>query len=120
MKIPEFILRKLYVRGSLRNTANGFEFKLKNALGSGYAIQLLPLRVDGNEIAIKTTCFYIDQKIIPFMDINEDNPFTLVMNKDIKITVQGDQLKDYDHKIRMGFIVKGLGTLEFDFTDRAL
>ena len=54
------------------------------------------------------------------MDINEDNPFTLVMNKDIKITVQGDQLKDYDHKIRMGFIVKGLGTLEFDFTDRAL
>ena len=95
MKIPEFILRKLYVRGSLRNTANGFEFKLKNALGSGYAVQLLPLRVDGNEIAIKTTCFYIDQKIIPFMDINEDNPFTLVMNKDIKIPICSRSIFSY-------------------------
>lgn len=120
MKIPEFLLRKLYVRGSLCNTTNGFEFKLKNSLGSGYAIQLLPLRVDGNEIAIKTTYFSMDQKITPFMDINEDNPFTLAMNKDIKITVQGNQLNNYDHKIRMGFIVKGLGTLEFDFTDRAV
>ena len=120
MKVPEFILRKLYVRGSLHRTPNGFEFLLKNTLGSGYAIQLLPLQVDGNEIAIESTGFCVDHATIPFVTITEENPFTLAMHKDIKVKVEGDQLSKHDHKIRMGFVVKGLGILEFNFTDSAV
>ena len=118
MKVPEFILRKLYVRGSLRSTPNGFEFLLKNTLGSGYTTKLLPLQVDGNELHIASTCFYVDHVTIPFASITEENPFTLAMNKDIKIEVEGTLLSGEEHKIRMGFIVKGLGVLEFTFTDR--
>ena len=40
------------------------------------------------------------------------------MNKDIKIEVEGTLLSGEEHKIRMGFMVKGLGVLEFTFTDR--
>lgn len=118
MKVPEFILRKLYVRGSLRSTPNGFEFLLRNTLGSGYTTKLLPLQVDGNELHIESTRFYVDHVIIPFASITEENPFTLAMNKDIKIEVEGALLSGEEHKIRMGFMVKGLGILEFTFTDR--
>ena len=38
--------------------------------------------------------------------------------KDIKIEVKGTLLTEEEHKIRMGFMVKGLGLLEFTFTDR--
>ena len=32
MKVPSFLLRRLYAKGSLRNTDNGFQFELKNQL----------------------------------------------------------------------------------------
>ena len=35
--VPAFLLRRLYVKKSLRNTEDGFEFELRNRLGSGYA-----------------------------------------------------------------------------------
>ena len=38
--VPAFLLRRLYVKGSLRNTAAGFEFEIKNGLGSGYIFRL--------------------------------------------------------------------------------
>ena len=37
ISVPAFLLRRLYVKGSLRNAAGGFEFQMKNGLGSGYA-----------------------------------------------------------------------------------
>ena len=48
--VPGFLLRRLYLKGSLRNTSSGFEFQLRNRLGSGYAHKLLPLTVDGVEV----------------------------------------------------------------------
>ena len=47
VSIPSFILRRLYVKGSLRNTDTGMEFQILNKLGSGQARRLLPLTVDG-------------------------------------------------------------------------
>ena len=47
MKVPGFLLRRLYVKGSLAATEGGFEFQICNRLGSGYARRLLPLTLDG-------------------------------------------------------------------------
>jgi hypothetical protein len=49
--VPSFLLKRLYVKGSLKNTPEGFQFDLKNSLGSGYGNELLPLVVDGIELA---------------------------------------------------------------------
>jgi len=49
VQVPPFLLRRLYVKGSLRNTPEGFQFQLKNTLGAGYAEKLLPLTIDGQE-----------------------------------------------------------------------
>ena len=39
VSVPGFLLRRLYVKESLKNTDTGFEFLLRNRLGSGYAPQ---------------------------------------------------------------------------------
>ena len=31
--VPSFLLKRIYVTGSLRNTVGGFEFQLNNVLG---------------------------------------------------------------------------------------
>ena len=60
MKVPPFLLRRLYVKGSLRATGDGFEFQLCNRLGSGYARKLPPLTLDGDELDQTATTFEVD------------------------------------------------------------
>jgi hypothetical protein len=43
--IPGFILKRLYVSESLRNTAKGFEFALRNFIGTGTVLEIISLAV---------------------------------------------------------------------------
>ena len=115
--VPAFILRRLYVKGSLANTAAGWQFKLRNSLGSGYARQLLPLTLDDAEVPLESAGFDLDGKLTGFHEVDESNTFGLPMNKVIVISVVGTQLGPGAHKIGMSFVVPGFGEIGFDFTD---
>jgi hypothetical protein len=117
MKVPGFLLKRLYVKGSLRNTPQGFEFKLKNTLGSGYAQGLLPMSIDGAEIPLADCTYSVDGKTMVFNQVTKESPATLAMNKEATIAARGKTLAAGPHKISMGFQVAGLGQLTFDLTD---
>ena len=118
MKVPSFLLRRLYVKGSLMATSDGFEFQLKNRLGSGYARRLLPLTLDGTDLDMASTTFEIDGKRVAFDVVSKDTPFTMAMNKTTTIVYAGGpRITDEPHKIGMRFEVAGLGELGFDFSD---
>jgi hydroxymethylglutaryl-CoA reductase (NADPH) len=117
MKVPAFLLRRLYVKGSLRNVNGGFEFDLKNSLGSGYAERVMPISIDDETLPIDTTSFVVDGQTMQFADISADNPMTLGMNKTVTIGVAGRTLAPGKHKIGVGFLVTGMGELAFDVTD---
>ena len=115
--VPGFLLRRLYVKQSLANTEDGFQFELMNRLGSGYSHKVLPLTVDGAEIPIDSAEFDLEGKPTRFDQVTEQSTLTLAMNKAIAVRVTGTRLEPGAHKIGMGFDVPGLGTLRFDFTD---
>jgi hypothetical protein len=116
--VPAFLLRRLYLKQSLRNTSDGVEFLLKNNLGSGYAHKMQPLKIDSEPVDLGKTLFFLDGKEpVPFSAVAKEKTFTLAMNKSITIRVEGMTLQTGPHKIEMGFDVPGLGTLRFDFTD---
>ena len=117
LTVPGFLLRRLYVKGSLRNTESGAQFQLLNKLGSGYAQELVPLSVDGQDISMQLCTFAVDGTQFPFDAVSNDTPFTLDLNKATTITMKGVVLSDEPHKIGMGFRVPGLGMLQFDFQD---
>lgn len=117
MKVPAFLLRRLYVKGSLRNVNGGFEFDLKNSLGSGYAERVLPISIDGEALPIDATRFIVDGESMPFASVSADKPMSLGMNKTVTIGFDGRTLSDGKHKIEVGFLVTGMGELQFDVTD---
>ena len=116
--IPGFLLRRLYVKGSLSNSPEGVRFELKNSLGSGYAKGMLPVSIDGKEHSLEDAAFLIDGKEVAFSDVTEDNSFTIGMNKTIHILVKNESLEPGNHKIGMGFVVPGLGALKFEVKDK--
>ena len=119
MKVPAFLLKRLYVKGSLRPTKDGFEFELRNKLGSGYARRLLPLTLDGTELDMAASTFEVDGKKVTFTAVSEQTPFTLAMNKTTTIAYFGAPLTEGPHTIGMRFEVAGLGEMTFDFSDIA-
>ena len=115
--VPGFLLRTLYVKKSLTNTDDGFQFQIRNRLGSGYAYRVWPLTVDGDEVPADDTVFEMDGETTAFSQVNKELTFSLAMNRTITISVAGVRLGPGPRKIGMGFDVPGLGTLRFDFTD---
>lgn len=115
--VPSFLLKRLYVKGSLRNNDQGFQFELKNTLGSGYANELLPLTLDGKELPKENSYFVIDADEIPFSAVSKDRPFTLTKNRTSTILVKGITLSEGPHKIGFSFVVQGLGKLGFEVAD---
>ena len=117
VSVPAFLLRRLYVKGSLEGTGGGFSFRLRNGLGSGYAHKLWPLIVDGDEVPVESSYFMQGGERRGFSTVSKEKTFTLAMNTDIVIGVDGVELAEGPHKIVMAFDVPGLGTLRFDFKD---
>jgi hypothetical protein len=117
VSVPGFLLKRLYVKGSLRNATGGFEFQLRIGMGSGYAHKMWPLKLDGVELPSDSTFFYLEGREVAFSSVSKDNTFTLAMHKDITVWTDGTELAPGPHKVEMAFDVPGLGTLRFDFTD---
>ena len=117
VSVPGFLLRRLYLKGSLRNTADGFEFQLKNNLGSGYAHKVWPMVLDGTDVPLDGCSFEEGGRRIEFAAVSKENTLTLAMNKAVTVMVQGATLEPGPRKVGMAFDVPGLGTLKFDFTD---
>ncbi len=115
--IPGFVLRRIYVRGSLHNTPEGFEFSLCNRIASGYARRLLPISINGQPADIARCHFYADDVRHSFREVTSDTLFSLAVNKTTVITVEGRRLEPGPQTIGMAFDVPGLGVLKFDFTD---
>lgn len=117
MQVPEFLLRRLYVKGSLRNVDGGWAFELQNSLGSGYAEQVLPLTIDDAEVPVGAASFIVEGETTPFAGVSAARPMTLAMNGNVTIAVDGQQLAPGKHRIGMGFVVTGMGEMRFEVTD---
>ena len=117
MRVPAFLLRRLYVSRSLRNTGDGWAFTLRNSIAGGEATGLEPLVLDGTTLTPEQCFFVYDEELISFDQVNGDNRFGLQAGRDIDIRVSGEALAAGTHTVEMAFEVPGIGRLAFDFTD---
>ena len=117
MQIPAFLLRKLYIKGSLENVDDGFTFKLKNSLSPGTTTEVAPIKVNDTEYGLDSTTVRSEGVEILGSDISEDNTFPIKVGVEIEIFVKGDSLPEGEHKIDISLTTKEAGTLAFDVTD---
>ena len=111
VSVPGFLLRRLYVKGSLRATDDGLAFDLKNSLGSGFANGMQPLTVDGQEVPMENTTFTVGGKSLSFADVSPEVPFTLAMNRTTTVAATGVVVAPGRAHHRHG--VRGAGTRRY-------
>jgi hydroxymethylglutaryl-CoA reductase (NADPH) len=117
MQIPAFLLRKLYIKGSLENVDDGFQFKIKNSLSPGTAISMDPLRVNDIEYPLDAVTVSSEEGEVKTSEISEDNTFPIKVGVEITVRVTGEPLSEGEHKLDIGITTKEAGKLAFDVTD---
>lgn len=114
MGVPTFLLRKLYKRGSLRETADGrFAFALRNALAT--ATITSPPRIVVNGIAHAPDS--IDAGSLDLAGITEEHPFRFTKGKEVLLHFPGQLLRG-GNRIHITVDTREFGRLDWLVEDR--
>jgi alpha-galactosidase len=116
--IPAFILKRLYVDGSLRNSPEGFGFALRNFIGTGTVVAFMGLEVDGAAIETEGLRFLIqDGRARPSADVSQAAPLLLPSGLTVRFRVSGKPLAAGKHALKLSVRTREMGLLEVPIAD---
>ncbi|RLI65033.1 MAG: hypothetical protein DRO67_03260 [Candidatus Asgardarchaeum californiense] len=118
VKVPSFLLKKLYVKGSLKNTEDGFSFQIKNVLADATINEPMKVFVDGKEIDPANITLTVDSETIAVADVSSAKPFPFKVKMQITISVKGEPLSPGPHKIKIITSTKEYGVVTFEVSDK--
>jgi hypothetical protein len=116
-KIPEFLLRALYVKGSLRHHEDGFQFQLKNEIGPARIIGARPLQLDRRPIPLENCRFVHGKREANFSDVDANNSVLMRKGEAVTVQVQGTKLHPGRRTLGITVLVKDMGPVAFSVTD---
>lgn len=116
--VPSFLLKKLYVKGSFKNTLKGFELSLKNALAPGTLIGFGPLQIDGRDIPLETVFISIGSADpVRASDVSLAAPRLFPLNSVVNFRVEDQPLAPGSHRLVLAVNTKEAGELKIDAED---
>ncbi len=116
--VPTFLLKKLYVKGSLKNTATGFELTIQNTLAPGTIVGLAPLQVDGIEYPLEQTKMALPAgHQASALDVSTESPLRFGLGDKVTIQVEGKALPAGLHKLTISPKTKEAGILQIPVED---
>lgn len=114
MELPDFVLRKLYERGSLRETTPGhFQFALRNPLAS--ATLVAPPRITVNGIAYAAATVHAGTDLAA---ISPERPLRFAKGDRIELTLPGSLLRG-GNQVHVTVQTKEFGELRIEAEDRS-
>ncbi|MBU6996158.1 MAG: hypothetical protein HXS41_00895 [Theionarchaea archaeon] len=116
MKVPSFMLKKLYQKGSLKNTESGFELAIKNNLMDA-TVTTMSLTVDSKPVPGDRITVAAGNAPVPATQISESNTIPLKVGVTVTLSVQDKSLSSGEHTIEIGAATKEFGDINFSVSD---
>lgn len=89
MKIPAFVLRKLYVKGSLRADGVAMRFTLRNGMATASLTQLKSLRVDNRDVPAARVRVRLGGREVDLQHVSAEAPLVFGRGEDAEVRVDG-------------------------------
>jgi alpha-galactosidase len=116
--LPNFLLKKLYVNSSLRNTADGCAFDLRNNLNNATLTRFYGLELDGTSLQLEDVVALVsDDKPRPVVNVSYATPVSLPVGETFTLCLQDRSLSPGMHRLRLSFRVQEVGDLEIRIAD---
>lgn len=109
--IPSMILKQLYTRDSLKNTAAGVSFSLKNRLSDAKVTGLSYVKFDGVEAPRNSITVKLDNGTTLTPDDIKQNPVDFPLRRPLEIICKIPSLENGIHKIEVKFDASPFGAL---------
>lgn len=119
MRVPGFLLRQLYVQGSLRNEPDGFCLRARNPFGDGTLVRIGTIRVDGQDIAPEDVSARRDgdSTVYQALDVSPSAPVTFRRGDEVTFHVAGWHLEDGEHHLELEVDEVNLGRVSLGIDD---
>jgi len=115
--IPNFILKRLYCKGSLRKLEGGLGFDIVNNLGPGMISKLNYIKLNEHTFPPEQVALEIDGKLLPADQITEDNPAAFFLNQVITCRLASADLPPGKYQIHLDIISKEAGKVSLTVED---
>jgi hypothetical protein len=116
--IPSFLLAKLYVKGSLKNTDNGFEFALKNIIDSTMLIGIGPITIGEKNYEGEAIAMTANERTVNGAELSRDTPVPVRMGVPLKVSITGEKLAAGEQRISVSATTSDIGKIKFDIIDK--
>jgi hypothetical protein len=107
--IPKFLLKRVYVPGSLRETSEGIAFDLFNSIGPGILTQLNKIILNDSEFSPQQILLKIEDKIFKGHEISDKNPAIFFHNQKTTCILMGAKLAKGFHTITVDLFSREAG-----------
>jgi hydroxymethylglutaryl-CoA reductase (NADPH) len=112
------ILKRLYTFSSLENTADGYQFSVKNRLSDAELTELTGIKINEQEVSkAQITLSLADGRSFRSEQITADTPLPFPLRQVVNIHVHGDHLPEGKHDIELAFRTKPFGKLKISVED---
>lgn len=116
--IPPFILKKLYVKGSLRAEENGFTLDLENSIAPAVIFACTGLNVDGQSVSpAQIAITPSGDQSRAASDISAESPLPFPAGATITLRVAGQTLAPGPHELAIHVGVQDVGPLTIPISD---
>jgi hydroxymethylglutaryl-CoA reductase (NADPH) len=116
--IPSMILRQLYTFGSLKNTAGGVTFAIKNRLSDAEVTELSGVSIDGRAVPTGALTLDLgDGVTIAPERISGREPIAFPLRRVLTVRAAIDPLPHGKHTIAVAFKTKPFGALKLEVED---
>lgn len=116
--IPEFLMKRVYKKGSLKQTEDGVCFELKNVLGPGFISGFSFVKINDAVFEPDKVKFLTQGAEISALEINEENPIGFRLGQEGTLILKGAQcLKDGINQIIIELMNPEAGKVQLSLSD---
>ncbi len=87
--VPEFLIRRIYKKGSLKKTAKGIELTLKNVLGPGEISGFNYVKINDDSFEPSQVKFITMGEELSGEDVSEENPVKFRLGQEGTLVLVG-------------------------------
>lgn len=116
--IPEFLMKRVYKKGSLKQTDEGICFELKNVLGPGFISGFNCVQINDATFEANKVKFVTQGTEIPAETVSEENPIGFRLGQEGTLILQGAKcLRDGINQIIIELMNPEAGKVRLSLSD---
>ena len=119
MRVPDFLVRQFYVKGSLQPESDGFRLQARNGMGDGTLVGIGRVVMDGQAIepSAITASRVGDDAVHRAADVSRRAPVSFKRGDVVTFHITGHPLAPGDHRFEVEIYELNLGLLQLALKD---